>query len=104
MTSFALLSISLSNVNTRRNDDRWVDELLAPFEPVLSVADAAAALRVSPKTVRKLLVHRDPQRRLPAVKFGKEWRIMKPLLREYLLVHQNDSSTITKLTAGGGNA
>jgi excisionase family DNA binding protein len=47
---------------------------LLPERP-LTVAEVADWLNYDPKTVRRLIRHRDPKKRLSAKKVGGQWRI-----------------------------
>jgi Helix-turn-helix domain len=44
-------------------------------EPLFDIPDVAAILKVSDKTVRRYIGHRDPRKRLPSSKFGRLIRI-----------------------------
>jgi excisionase family DNA binding protein len=46
-------------------------------DPPLSVADVATWLNYDPTTVRRLIHHKDPRKRLDATKVGGQWRITR---------------------------
>lgn len=53
-------------------------------ERPLSVVDAAAWLGYDPATVRRLIKHKNPAKRLEATMVGGQWRIMPAALLRLL--------------------
>jgi len=55
----------------------------------LSVQQVADELNLSVETIRNYINHRDPKERLVAAKFGRDWRIKREDLDNWIRAHQN---------------
>jgi excisionase family DNA binding protein len=53
-------------------------------EPLLDIPDVAEILKVSQKTVRRYIGHRDPRKRLPSAKFGRLRRVEPSDLEKFI--------------------
>lgn len=83
------------------HDSEWIDEMLAEFDHFLTVKEVAVLLNVEERTIRTLLSTAVIERRMPGIKVGDQWRIPRARLREYLMIHQNDSSAVTRASGEG---
>ncbi len=61
----------------------------------LTVAEVALALRVSKMTVYRLLQAGE----LPAVRFGRSYRVLEDALKEYLIAAQHAATTAVPFPA-----
>ena len=57
--------------------------------PYLSVQQVADELNLSVETIRNYINNRDPKERLIAAKFGRDWRIKREDLDNWVKAHQN---------------
>jgi excisionase family DNA binding protein len=55
----------------------------------LSVQQVAEELNLSVETIRNYINHRDPKERLVAAKFGRDWRVKREDLDEWIDAHKN---------------
>lgn len=71
------------------NDEKaLVDGMEQVFEPLLTAEEAAAHLRVHPKTLQRMArLHQ-----IPCIRFGKYWRFRLSALDEWLGTFENHSS------------
>ncbi len=65
-----------------------MDVLGDAFEPLLTVEEAAAHLRIHPKTLQRMA--RNCQ--IPSVRIGKYWRFRLSVLDEWVRALENQSS------------
>ncbi len=55
----------------------------------LSVQQVADELNLSIETIRNYINHPNPKERLRAAKFGRDWRIKREDLDEWIKAHEN---------------
>jgi len=55
----------------------------------LSVQQVAEELSLSIETIRNYINHPNPKERLRAAKFGRDWRIKRQDLDEWIKAHEN---------------
>lgn len=55
----------------------------------LSVQQVADELNLSVETIRNYINHPNPKERLVAAKFGRDWRIKREDLDEWIDAHKN---------------
>ena len=67
---------------------RTMDESVQVFEPLLSAEEAAARLRIHPKTLQRMA--RNCQ--IPSIRIGKYWRFRLTALDEWVRGAENHSS------------
>ena len=77
----------------------WPDSILNSYTDLLTVDEASTVLKIDARSVRSLLVHANPSVRLPGVKIGTNWRIVREELRTYLLAHHNANARSSSGTA-----
>ena len=64
-------------------------------EPILTIKEAAEYLKISPSTTYKLILTED----LPAIRIGKNWRIRRARLEEWMNNKECCSDIYNKNTA-----
>jgi excisionase family DNA binding protein len=69
-------------------EDRRPSARARKLEPLLSVADAAEVLTVSPKQVRRYIADSDPRKRLRSIKIGGLVRIAPADLEDFIRDHR----------------
>jgi len=71
-----------------RDKKRLMNAMEQIFEPLLTAEEAAAHLRVHPKTIQRMA----RQQQIPCIRFGKYWRFRLSTLDEWLGTIENHSS------------
>lgn len=59
------------------------------MEPALTIKEVAAALKVSTATIRNMIKHVDPDRRIPHVRIGNVYRFFPSELARFFNLDTN---------------